>query len=336
MQQPLPRLPSVSKTSTGGGKTVSSAQTQLLPTTPSGNAVAAAGTIPAAASGGSSATTVGATRAAGTSPGDPQAPAEDVDLTQTYRDWYPRWWLLATFFCALALGLFQLWQAMPCQETGALAGTGFCQVTIAFTAWLTWRDPLHQILTLVGITIVYVLVWMVTFSVGMKPVQIKRSRDFLPGFLRAISEFRTISRLIYVYAFFAFLALVLMFFLQRVSTAAFALCAMILFVANSNVFYRLSQRERRQFLLGYGIAVVPLLAIMVILNRIQWTLLAGEVAVILTGLWALVWLMRNRATPTTTLVHTSPSQKLSKLNQQALEPAGVFRAWFRSLRRGNR
>jgi hypothetical protein len=245
--------------------------------------------------------------------------------------------VLATLFCAAALGVCQLWQSLPCQANGTLAGTAFCQVTLPLTAWITWQDAPRQIITLVIISAIYILVWIITFTFGMKPVQIRRSRQPIPQFLRSISEFRTIARVFYIYAGIAFLAFLIMFFAQRISILAFSLCSMILFTANSFVFHPMKRIQRRQYTLGYAVAAGICLAIMFVLHRLQGALMAGEIAIILAGLfWAVPSLWRERGKQAVETSNRTPSQRLSELNQQALEPREVFRAWVLSLRRGTR
>ncbi len=260
------------------------------------------------------------------------------DPGQTYRSWYPRWWFLAALFCFLALGIVQIFQALPCQGASDFAATRFCQVTSQATSWMSWEDPVRQILVLAAIWLVYFLTWIATFTFGMVPIQIKRSREAVPHFLRLISEFRTVASLFYVYASGAILTIFIMFFTGHTPTMAFALCSIVLFIANSYFFHKQTRAVRLQYLVGYGLLALLCIGVMCVgviwfSQRWQYTLLAAEIVVGVVGIWAIVALVREPRTATTA-PNLTPEQILDAINAQALEPGEVFRAWVRSLRPG--
>jgi hypothetical protein len=298
MQKPLPPVPPVGPAVGGApGLPISAVPTGPLPSQPPG----------------------------AQNPPPPQQQAIP-DRTRPYRGWYPRWWLLAALLCALLIGLVQVLQVPLCKND--FAASNFC----TFTTWTDWR----QIVVIASSWVLMGLFWLITFLTGVGPIEVKRSRDDLPRFIRWISEFKAVGNLFPIYAFFALAAFITMYWLNTVPTLTFVLCSIVLFVANCFFFYKQDPLSRRRYLVGYAVLALIGIAVMWRVNRFQLTLLTGEVVIVLVGLWALVsWLRGSWNTPASAPQMT-PAQRLALANEQALEPDEVFRALVGSLWHRNR
>lgn len=256
----------------------------------------------------------------------PEQPGEEhVSRTRPFRGWYPRWWLLSAFFCSCLIGLVLLLQLNLC--SGTSTDSNACQFT-------NWQNDWRQVAVVGVLWVVFLLIWLLTYIFGVRPVEFKRSHHPFALFIRSISEFRAIYPLIMFYGIVAFLIILLMCYEKKVSTLVFTLCSIVLFVANSYFFYPMQPRERNRYVLGYAVLAGAFMYLMFRLNILQPVLFVAEVLLLLAGLRSVVALFRRSAAPTLD-PNLPPDQRLARTNEEALEPGEVFMDLLRSFRRRN-
>ena len=236
-----------------------------------------------------------------------------VHRTQSYRGWYPRWWLLSALYCAVLIGLIRLLQSFMCVNQAT--ASPFCQLD----SWTDWRQGMVVAL----VWLIFLLGWLLTYVFGVKPIEFKQSRAPLPSFLKAISQFRAVYILLLIYAVVALCAIIVMWLLRAFHPLTFALYSVIIFVANSHFFHRMEREGRLRYLLGYAILAIVCMIVMFIANLFQPVIFGAEAIIVIAGFWSAVALFRSRNQQGQQQLPSD--QALAAANERALNPGEVFR-----------
>lgn len=257
-------------------------------------------------------------------PGNPPIPGAANAATVTaaadpghdYRGWFPRWWLLSALFCSILIGLIALMVSSTCASRSSAV---LCQMA-------QWTDVRQEIP--VGVAwLVFLIGWIIAHIFGVIYIEVDRQiRSPIAQLLRTISEFETTYTLLYIYAGIAFWLIVLMWYFNRLQTAAFIICSLVVFVGGSCFLYtRRSPADQRTWLVGASLFSVFCIAIMFLLGPVNIPLLTAEILIILIAIWNFI---RRGANPTTPL---NPTQNLAALRSASLTPRRIFLSLLRSL-----
>lgn len=245
------------------------------------------------------------------------------DPTRQFRAWYPRWWLLSAILCGVLVGGILLLQGLECK--GSFAGSTLCQ----FGNWNDWRQGVAVVI----VWAVFLLGWLLIFVNCVKPIEFDHSQSAWSRFLAALSHYRAMYSSLYICAAMAFWAIMFMWILKSFHPLPFAICSIIIFVANALYFHRISPQDRRSFLLGYAVLAFVGIVAMLITGWFQAILFSSEVALIVIGGWAAFSLVKNRDKweDVNQMAQLDEAEKMAVKNAQALESVEVVRDLFRAM-----
>ncbi len=244
-----------------------------------------------------------------------------TDPTKPFRAWYPRWWLLSAMLCAVLVGGILLLQSLGCK--GRFANSFPCQ----FGNWPDWR----QEATVVIVWAVFLLGWLILYVSCVTPIEFKHSRAAWPRLLGSLSHFRAVYSLLYIYAGLAFCAIILMWIVKAIRPLPFAICTIIVFVANAQFFHRIRPQQRRRYLLSYGILALVGIIVMLVFGLYQFILFSTESVLVLVGGWATFSLVRNKWEEDDQNVPLDEAERMAASNAKALEPGEIIRDLFRAI-----
>lgn len=219
-----------------------------------------------------------------------------------WRGWYPRWWLLSAVCCSLLIGMIAVTLPYFCSGNAASVPI-FC----ALTSWTGWQ----QSFIVDSIWLLFALGWLLWYVYGTVHIEVDRqSRSFVAHVLRAISEFETTYRLLYITAGLAFVIILFMWYFSRFQLGAFAICSLLIFVAQCCFIYRIPRDERRIWLFGFIVFSIACIAIMFLKKpaQVQPSILTGEALLVLTAIPSLVSRRTNAQANNPT---NSPTQTLA-------------------------
>jgi len=237
------------------------------------------------------------------------------DAGAAKRGWFPRWWLLSALFCCVLVGFVAVLLPVICSARASKAF--LCQVN----TWTDWQ----QGIIVGGIWLLFLIGWVIAHVFGVGTIEVSREyRGSIANILRTISEFETTYVLLYIYGVLAFWAIVIMWYLNRFQSAAFALCSLIVFVGSSCFLYRHSPSDRRLYLIGAAILSLFCIAVMFWIGPVQQDILAAEILFVLI---AVVSLFRRIPNPPA----QNPVQALAAARARAITPGQVFMALLRSV-----
>ncbi len=216
-------------------------------------------------------------------PAQPQQPAQPINqnvpnVVGMRGFFYPRWWVLSAFLMStIFLLIFCFGRFFPCSSAGYLC---------SFTTW----HPVYQV---AAIWLVFLLVAGLAFFLGLGSIEIP-GRDHSPIalFFRNLSEFGPLSLLLQLYALIALGVLIAMWLLDRSTPFSFAYLAIAVFVGNTSFFHRHTLRERRSYLIGYGIVgliSLPITALYRSAHQALWPFLLAGLLLMVSGIAASFW-----------------------------------------------
>lgn len=225
--------------------------------------------------------------------------------------WYPRWWIISAFFCStLIIFTILFGRFLPCFTTNAY----LCHVD-------TWY-PVLQVLLIWSIFIIF---WWLALLFGLGPIEVPgRERSQIARFFRSVSEFGPLHLLLMIYGSVALCGLAAMWLLDRTTPLAFAVASIVVFVANCSLFQQSTGRERRRYLIGYGVLALIAL-VLTLLYRLQseaeTPFILAELLFIGIGIRAIFW----RPRPARQL---TAQEELDENIAQAASPLYILRsAW---------
>lgn len=215
-----------------------------------------------------------------------------LNVTAPYTGWYPRWWLLAAFCCSIIISLGQLlWQPVICSNDTL----PLCSFVDRFSY-----------LMILPMWLLFLAFWYGIFVVSVGHVEFpRRGRNTYGNFVRNISQFHSLSTLIIIQGFIAFVLLNVLWWINRTTPLAFAMLTIVAFVGHCCLFYRLAVDIRRLGFMIYGFVAVMLLVLEITLHPNfvghwpsgdEWPLLLTEVLLLVVGVIALINTFRYRST----------------------------------------
>jgi MFS family permease len=265
------------------------------------------------------------------SPTTPASPANQAptmnnpplpDLSAPYRGWYPRWWLLSAIFCSIATALFIQFQPIICSLRSSTSP--LCQID----SWTDWRE----FAVVAVIWMIFLLGWLVALVYGFSTIEVSRQhRTGIATVLRAMSEFKTIYGLIYIFSTVAFFSIVVCWYLNWYRSIVFGYTSIVVFVGATCFMYRCTPEARRVYLVGTGIFAIISAIIMLWIGPIQPVIFATEMMIASAGIWRLF----RRPRPTAQAATLTPLQILAAKNANAITPGAVFMALFSASFRRN-
>ncbi|HEU5382462.1 MAG TPA: hypothetical protein VFV38_44185 [Ktedonobacteraceae bacterium] len=191
---------------------------------------------------------------------------------------YPRWWVLSALIMSLLfLLVFCFGRFFPCSSAGYLC---------SFSSW-------HPVFQVAATWLVFLLLAGLAFLLGLGPLEMpRRHRSPLARVVRNISEFGPLRLLLQFYGVIALGVLIVMWLLDRATALSFAYLAIVVFVGNTSFFHQRSARDRRVYLIGYG--VVGLLAIIAtalyrLANPDIWPFFLAGALLMISGIAASFW-----------------------------------------------
>ena len=239
-----------------------------------------------------------------------------ADPGRNFRGWFPRWWLLSALFCSVLIGLIALLLTSTCATRSSAL---LCQMA-------QWTDVRQEIPVVVA-WVVFLIGWIIAHIYGVIYIEVDRqTRSPIAQLLRTISEFETTYALLYIYAGIAFWLIVLMWYFNRLQTAAFIICSLVVFVGGSCfLHFRRSPADQRTWLSGASIFSLFCIGVMFLIGPINIPLLTAEILVILIAIWNFIRRGPNQA------AQRNPIQNLAALRSASLTPRRIFLALLRSL-----
>ncbi len=257
-------------------------------------------------------------------PSPPTAPRRPInadvpDVVRTRRGWYPRWWLLSAYLCTLIVVVGALlWAFAPCNMHGSF--NSLCEGH----AWQPWQ-------IVASIWAVFLVSYFLFLIFGMGPIEMpayapdeqkQQSDDFI-RFLKAISEFGPMSTMLILYGFVVLIGIFLMWFLNGLQPAIYALATIYVFVAHCCDFHRRSAGDRVARLLVYAFFTFVLAVIVLFgmdrswpFGDMHWIVLATVVMVFVLCIVIAFFTRRAQRSRAAELARLQPAQQTA---QQQLE-----------------
>ena len=262
------------------------------------------------------------TTIAATPPLAPPVPPAVHNPSVSFIGWYPRWWFLSALSCLSLVALVYLLQPYVCK--GRIAGSLLCQ----FSQWTDWREGL----VIASIWLLFLLFWVAFMILGIRPLELTSAsrKSLIARFLVTISQVRPVYVLLLIYSGLALIFLGAMWLRGFFHPAAYAACWMLLFVTNSAFFHRLAPRDRKLYLIAYGVIGVVVIVVMWLTDAYQAALLVTMLLLILSAIWAIFFYRPGVQTSTP----LTPEEALRAANAQMASPIEILRATLRSFRPG--
>lgn len=195
--------------------------------------------------------------------------------------WYPRWWIISALLSSIVIVLIAL---IAPYSTCTLQGP--FHFVCDFNGW----NPIFQVLCIWALFGVF---WLLAVALGVRAIEVPRrehERSALAKFFRSLSQFGSLHSLLLFYGLIAIGLLFTMWWMQKTTFLAFSFASIVAFVANCSFFQRISRRQRRVYLMLYGLQGIVGLFMIGIFHRFnapEMPFLLLEGLLVLVGIIAL-------------------------------------------------
>jgi hypothetical protein len=173
--------------------------------------------------------------------------------------------------------IFCFGRYFPCSAAGYLC---------SFTGW-------HPVFQVAVVWLVFLLIAGLAFLLGLGAIEMPRPHRSWPArFFRSISEFGPLRLLLEFYGATALAVLIAMWLLNRATPLSFACLGIVVFVGNACFFYQRTARERRNYLIGYGVIgliTLPVTALYRLANQDLWPFFLAGALLMISGIAASLW-----------------------------------------------